>query len=324
METLPKGNNLIQSQNQRQRIRFSIRTSLAILILFLTTACVSSNSYPIRTGVIEETKINGEESDTNRLSKLSFEQLLLKGNAYLQNGNLQLAKLHYQKAIDIQPKSATATIGLGKAFYREGKIDNAAELFESSLKLEPDNVKALTLLGITARQQGDIKKSLEVLTRAYDLDSNNPQVLTELAITNDHLGERLSYSESLYQKVTELLSNSAAAHNNLGFNYLLQGRHQDAIKALSRALVLAPENFRARNNLGAAYLLDDQPEKALRLFQSTVGLAAAYNNLGYIQMTRGNYSSAEKAFKKALQINPSFYVRAQQNLDSLEQTNRDF
>jgi tetratricopeptide (TPR) repeat protein len=227
--------------------------------------------------------------------------------------------LHYEKALSKKPESATAAVGLSNMLVLEGKLETAQQLLERTLENDDNNVAALTLMGHIARNQGDLDRSLEFLTTAYQNAPKNLEVLTELAITNDHMGqERLTYAEPLYKKVISLKPRSSAAHNNLGFNYLLQGRHQDAARIFNKALTLDPSNKRAKNNLGAAYLLNNQTDEALKLFQDTVGQAAAYNNLGYILMTQGNLEQAEKAFKKALQLNPSFYVRAQENLEQLD------
>lgn len=292
------------------------------MTLSLVTACSSKTPYPIGAKVIETHELRDKKESPNKLANLSYEQLIRKGDVYLQNDNLQLAKLHYRKAVEKQPKSMPAILGFSKILYREGKVNETAKFLERALESDPGNISALVLLGMAQRRQGNLDDSLRILIKAYEVNPQDPKVLTELAITNDYIGqERLTYAEPLYKKVIQLIPDSSAAHNNLGFNYLLQGRHQDAIKAFNKALAFVPDNQRAKNNLGAAYLLNQQPDKAIKLFQGTVGLAAAYNNLGYIYMTRGDLRSAEQAFKKALQLNPSFYVRAQQNLNILEQMN---
>lgn len=297
-----------------------IKVLFFVVAALSISACAAKKQYPVSTKVIDANELKPAKDSPDRLANLPYDQLVRKGDAYLQNDNRQLASLHYRKALEKKPESIAASVGLSKTLLGDGKVDEAAILLEKALASSPDNVSALLLLGVANRQQGDFDASLLRLTKAYELQPQDTAVLTELAITNDHVGqERLTYAEPLYKKVTQLKPNSAAAHNNLGFNYLLQGRQQDAIKSLTKALSLAPDNDRAKNNLGAAYLLDQQPDKAIKLFQGTVGLAAAYNNLGYIYMTRGDLTSAEQAFKKALQLNPAFYVRARQNLDILEQ-----
>lgn len=291
---------------------------LSLLTTLLASGCASKTQYTHATRPSLQ-EISSEKDPSYKIANLSYDQLILKADAYRKNDNRRLASLHYRKALDKKPESMVATIGLSKLLVREGKSEEAFQLLAKALENDESNVPALLLMGSIARDHGDLTGSLEMLTKAYANSPSDPEVITELAITNDHIGqERLTYAEPLYKKVISIKPHSSAAHNNLGFNYLLQGRHADAVKAFNRALVLAPDNKRAKNNLAAAYLLNKQKDEALKLFQNTVGLSAAYNNLGYILMTRGDWPQAEKAFKKALQLNPSFYVRAQENLEQLE------
>ena len=300
------------------RIRFVASFFLLGAAALLFPGCASKPEYTIKPKVsVQDASL--ETDPAGKITNLSYDQLIAKADLYLRNANSRLAELHYRKALDIEPESTEALIGLSNLFVREGQLEKASKHLEIALDNNPANAQALLLMGIVSRNRGDLERSLEWLGNASEQLPANTQILTEMAITNDHMGqERLTYAEHLYKRVISLKPNSSAAHNNLGFNYLLQGRNNDAVKSFSKALALNPDNQRAKNNLGAAYLLIRQPAKALKLFQDTVGLAAAYNNLGYIEMVRGNRNEAERAFKKALQLNPSFYVRAQQNLERLE------
>jgi Flp pilus assembly protein TadD len=121
----------------------------------------------------------------------------------------------------------------------------------------------------------------------------------------------------LHQKFLALQPDQQTGFNNLGFNYLLQGRYSEAIPFFSKALAIDPANMRTKNNLATAFLLNNEEVRALQLFENTLGKPAAYNNIGYLYMTQGSWDKAEKAFRKALELNPVFYMRAQQNLERL-------
>jgi tetratricopeptide (TPR) repeat protein len=260
-----------------------------------------------------------ESQEKPQIDKLPYAELLKRGKYYLKNDNTRLAQLHYSVALKQNPDSADALSGLGAVLYKENKISEAARTFHQALEKDPDNVTALLYLGKISREETDFTNSLKWLEKAAELSPNNPEILTELAITNDSIGqERLVFAEPLYQKVVKLLPHLSASYNNLGFNYLLQGRYAEAIDTFSKALSIDPNNRRTKNNLATAFLLIDKQDKALALFEDTVGKAAAYNNLGYILMTQGHWDQAEAAFKKALNYNPSFYLRAQQNLERLK------
>jgi tetratricopeptide (TPR) repeat protein len=84
-------------------------------------------------------------------------------------------------------------------------------------------------------------------------------------------------------------------------------------------LNLDPRNKKAQNNLATAFLLNGEDGKAIQIFENSVGKAAAYNNVGFLYMSKGLYDKAQKAFEEALAVNPVFYVKAHQNLKRLSQ-----
>ena len=75
-------------------------------------------------------------------------------------------------------------------------------------------------------------------------------------------------------------------------------------------------------NLALAYALSGEPGKALQLFGVSVGKAAAYNNVGYLLMVQNHVQDAELALARALEANPLFYARANENLELLETMRR--
>ena len=84
----------------------------------------------------------------------------------------------------------------------------------------------------------------------------------------------------------------------------------DAIDAYERAVQLAPKDYVARSQLGSLYIRAGFLAEATEAFQfiyqnadDTVMYAIASGNLGVIDMTRGDFESAELHFNEALQFN---------------------
>jgi Flp pilus assembly protein TadD len=300
--------------------RLITKSLLFIGILFLCSCTTTVNSNKSYFDKSKQTRVDEkQEEPQSKIAQLPYPELIGKGRDYLKNGNTQLARLHFTFALKKKPESAEALVGLGTIYHMDNQIAQSRELFHLALEKEPNNTRAMLFLGKIAREEGDLTSSLQWLNKANERKPEDAEILTELAITNDTIGqEHLVYAEPLYRKIIELRPQLAAARNNLGFNLLLQGRYLEAIETFSKALALDPRNSRTKNNLATAYLLNNEKEKALTLYEGAVGKAAAYNNLGYINMTQGNWEQAEKAFKKALATNPVFYSKAQQNLERLK------
>lgn len=281
---------------------------------FLLSGCTSHQQVGQQTQPIVESETWDREGE---LSQLKYGELLQRGNYYLTQDNLQLAKLHFTMAAKERPRSAPAYTGLGKIFSRKEQYENSKKAFDKALESDPLYKPALIAAGRLHRARDSYSEAIELLSRARKHYPEDPEVLTELAIAYDMTG-RESKAESLYKKVVDLNPEDASSYNNLGFNYLLQEKYQEAADELQQALKLQPENDRIRNNLATACALNGNEERAYQLLVKTIGEAGAYNNIGYFYMVRGMWEKAEQTFKQALSVNPVFYSRAKENLKHLQ------
>jgi len=291
--------------------------------VFLFGCSSSSMNSNMKTMKIDSPVVQGpppvskKSPEDSILNERSVEELLKTGDTLMQKDNQQMATLYYAMAAKKDPASPRAQVGLGQISLMQGDQDKAQNYFRNALKSDPQNVGALLGLGKISRNKAEYGKAIDYFNQALSIDPEGARILTELAITYDLMGQE-TLSEPLYAKVSELFPYLPSAHNNLGFNYLLQGRYPEAITSFQRALALAPNNHRTQNNLGTAYALSGQEDLALDMFERSVGKPEAYNNLGFIYMTQGDWDKAEAAFQKALNLKPSFYPRAYENLERLK------
>jgi len=288
--------------------------TVTFLLLFLCS-CTSTIQPQTRPAELSSPPIELKD-DESRLKNLSLEELVQNGNSYLSNSDDQWARLHFAAALEKEPNSVAALTGLGEILRRKGELNTARTTFGKALAIDGQYLPALLATARVSRAQGDNAGAMTFLNQALASSPDEIAVLTEMAMVHDSLGQE-TQAEPLYAKVVALSPELAFGYNNLGLNYLLQERHADAIATFSRAMSLDPGNRRTMNNLAVAYALYGDEETALQLFEKAGGKAAAYNNIGYIYMTKGMWDKAEQAFTHALDLNPRFYLRAQENLDRL-------
>lgn len=299
--------------------RFITITALSIVAVatLALSGCAKSQLPPIRADLPLSSGAQLSPDESRRMENLSTEELLQRGKLTLANGDFQLAAVYFSTALNKEPQSVPARLGLGQAALAAGDSSSARTLIEEVLSVVPDSVPALTARGRILSASGQLDGAIADFTHALQKAPDNTTALTELAMTYDRMPERVVEAEPLYRKVLELSPDSAAARNNLGFNYLLQGRAEEAVTILSGALALDTKNPRILANLATAYLLKGDQGRALQIFRQTVGEAEAYNNIGYLYMTQSRWDEAEKAFRKALELSPRYYVRAGANLERL-------
>jgi len=259
-------------------------------------------------------KSSGESS----LAQKNPEDLVNAGFAYLAAGNTELAQMHFVYALKRAPKLAAAFTGLAAIDYRQGDYPAALVKYQTAEELQSGYLDAIIGQAQCYRQMGKLSEANSQVSRAMKIAPNDLRVINELAINYDLQGEEI-IAARLYQEIATKAPDQAAPFNNIGVNFLAQGKYAEAIVNLSKAYLLNENDARISNNLAMAYALYGQEAQALKLFTKTVGEASAWNNLGYLYSTQGHYEDAERALQKALELNPKFYGRAQENLDRLDQ-----
>ena len=87
-----------------------------------------------------------------------------------------------------------------------------------------------------------------------------------------------------------------------------------AAESFNTALKIDPSNRTAQNNLGLALFKMGKHEDALEAFTKGSGEASAQNNMGCLYMSEKDYEKAIRAFEKAIDLNPAYYDKANENL----------
>lgn len=107
------------------------------------------------------------------------------------------------------------------------------------------------------------------------------------------------------------------AYNNLGYDFYLQGRGEEAMDYYRKATELNSQNPNPHNNLGLAHFQKGRLDEAISEYQKAIELnpnsAEAYNNLGMALFQKGATDNAMASYRNALAINPDF-AHAHHNL----------
>ena len=207
------------------------------------------------------------------------EGTLRKAEKLLRQGKIDLAIAEYRAVIEDQPSDWNTANALGDLYFRAGQIDKAVAeynkiaehlggegffskavaLYKKILKIKPDEEKAMWHLGsISARQgllvearsqyqtlaerrrtRGDVRGEAEVRVRLGDLDGAD--VDTRLA------GARARVALGDAKTAIDRLKHAAADLRD-------KGKDADALRLLTEAAQLSPEDTDLRRLLMQAYM----------------------------------------------------------------------
>ena len=229
---------------------------------------------------------------------LTVDQMLQRGVAAHNAGNLQEAERLYRATLQVQPKHPEANHNLGLIAVSMNQSGVALPLFKSAIDVNP-NIEQFWLSYIEAliaeRQFGKAKLALKKGTKK-GLAKNKLRALKQ----------KLA---SVKAGKAPLQTPSQAEINSLLEHYQ-NGRHADAEKLAISMTQEFPENQFAWKVLGALLGKKGMKAEALNAAQKAVQLvpqdADAHNNLGIKLKELGRLGEAEASLRQAIALKSDF------------------
>lgn len=257
-----------------------------------------------------------KETELKNLPEMSAEDHDRLGDRYLSQGNVVIAFVEFQKALELKPTLVRTRYKLGRLYLSRGLTEDALRCFEIIEKQEPRNALAFLGKGLVYFRKGEKRSAEEQLNFAVKLDGSLWQAHAFLGLLYD---DQKQFEKALTHYRQGLLINpkSAVLYNNLGMSCYLKGDYVSSANAYVKALEIDPSIRKTYNNLGLSLSRLGRHEEALEAFKRGNDEAGAYNNMGYVYITEQNYREAANALKKAIELNPQFYARARENLESV-------
>ncbi len=290
------------------------RAVLFLALVALLPGCVSRN-------VNDNFKefAYGKDTELN----LDAEKHLKIAKGYSERGNHEMAFVHLGKAQEKQPGNIEIRVLKGELLTVKGQDELALNEFLAVLKQHSEHARANQGAGTIYFRAGLFDEAESHLSVAVAGDSSLWKAHNYLGILYDRRGEYDRASESFNKALTlHDGKDSAAILNNLGVVEIARKNFEQAAFSLSQALQKGGASPRTYNNLGLALTRMNRRDEALEAFRYGGGEFKAYNNLGYVLLSGGQPREAIPYFERALELSPSYYTVAAENLKRARMASR--
>jgi tetratricopeptide (TPR) repeat protein len=244
---------------------------------------------------------------------------LLLGQAYLAKASpdyVAEAKAEFQQARDLDPAEPLASFYIAKIDLDLGRLAPAERELRAALERKPAEHYLLALLAETRRRQGQAKEAVTLATQAIGAGPDALPVHYYRALARRDLGDNAGALDDL-RVVLETPFANAETWTAAGEIHLGAGRLTDAEVALRRAVSLDPKRAESRLPLARLFrrskrytealaeldAVESAPQLSSPYYQKLLG-GAAFER-GLILAERGNEDGAEKAFRRAVEIDPA-------------------
>ncbi len=246
------------------------------------------------TKAIESRFNNGSD-----LLKRTFLFIQLKRYEKAQS-DLNLLKARFPRHIGVH-------YAQGALYFNQKKLPEAQESLELVLEGNNDEMLAIFYLGATHFLQGNHEQAKEYLSRFVTVVPNHipgRMLLAQIKLSDQEFVE----VEALVRPVLKFQSENISALNTLANALIYQGKTDEAIMLLERAVELQPEEASARMRLGVGLLSKGENEQGFKNLESAIEIDPQFQQadimlvLNYLR--RNDLVGAQKAAKSFVSRQP--------------------
>lgn len=272
--------------------------------------------------------------------------LLQQASQKLEKYDLGSAMSLYREALQIDPDSGAAAMGLAMVLNRNSQAGEALpilrRIWAALSVLEPkapseQMAAVLAQMGLAQQQLGQVADALASYRQAARLVSsedlnrrikqleplaNSPVPVQQLILHARQLHQSRQLEEAVrtYRAALQLQADSAESLHGMALALRDLRSVDEALPLLQKATVLAPDRAEYFNDLGMLFQDKGDYTKAISFHNRAIKLfpnfSWAYINLGVAHKRLGQNKEAVTAYVQALQINPNS-PEAHNNLGNL-------
>ncbi|MHC4911804.1 MAG: sulfatase-like hydrolase/transferase [Planctomycetota bacterium] len=160
-----------------------------------------------------------------------------------EQGDLDRAVSHLNRAIEVRPDVAKLQHYLGTVLTEQGKFDQGAEHFEKSLQLNPNEFLVHQDLAAVFYKQKKFDQAITHLTEALRLRPDSDKTVRRIG---DALAEKGNFRQATkyFQQAVDMNPQDMENHSKLASALEFQGRYDEAAKQLRTGIRIMSENGR--------------------------------------------------------------------------------
>ena len=192
------------------------------------------------------------------------------GSLLAQEGRLEEAIEHFQRALRYKPGYPEAHFFLGHTFDQQDRLEEAVVEYQKALRFKPMQEQTHIFLAITLAKQKRSEEAISHYLAALKLNPDSAVTHNNLARIYHTLG-KFDAAVEHYNSALRVNPTLAIAHNNLGILLLQKGNLAEGSRHLREALRLKPKNPETEFNLALALNQQQKWGEAAVLFKKNIG-----------------------------------------------------
>ncbi|MCG8359128.1 MAG: PEP-CTERM system TPR-repeat protein PrsT [Kiloniellales bacterium] len=224
-----------------------------------------------------------------------------------QDQNHDLARLHADRVLEIQPADTPSLLIAGAASYSLGRYEQALRYLNALIERVPSHQTGLRILAATRLKLGEFDAAISNLVPVTNETTGDAQLFAAVGSAAVLRGDFQS-GHGLFERAVALEPDNIAARMNLGLTRIGLGDAEQGLADLERAFNLDHTNVLAATHLFNAYYqqknYDAAIEVARKLQEALPESTQGFNLAGVAYAGKGDNAAAEALFRKAFEVKP--------------------
>ncbi len=238
---------------------------------------------------------------------MTAEAHLARGLVLRDRGDNVGAMRCYDRAIQLDPKLASAYQNRAITYVDRGQLDAALTDLDSAIRCDPRNADLFSTRGLIKAKLRRYVVALADLKRAIELDLRKADYHTTRAMIQQWRGD-FAAARRGYDRAIQLDPRLANAYNNRGLLRMVRGDVRGGLADVDRAIQLDPRRGNFHGNRGTALFQLGRNQQALAAYSLAIRLdsraAKSFLARGVLRTKLKDYSGALADFAKALAVAP--------------------
>lgn len=209
-------------------------------------------------------------------------------SAAFASGSFEEAARIYERAIEKDPKSSSAYLGLASAYLEMGQLSRAEFALNRARDLDGRNPEVLNELGNLNLRRFQPEKAIGFFDDALRRDRHNLSAFTGKAVSLDFLS-RHTEAQAVYRQALAVYPTNFVLLSNYALSQALSGQIGAGLAIMEELLRDPDQGETVRSNMAIAYSLAGRPRDARTMLEGTMGGAELEKTLARYAKIHDNY-----------------------------------
>jgi cellulose synthase operon protein C len=191
------------------------------------------------------------------------------GHLQFQAKNNGTARAEFERAIQLDSKQVQAYLGLARIYQAENQTDTAIGQYQKALELQPKSAFLMTMIGNLYIDR-DLEIARKYFQRALDVDPNFTVALANMAWVDALEGKDLDVALGMAQKAKSQMPELVSITDTLAWVMYKKGNYSGAVPLLEEAVKKAPNSAEFHYHLGMTLIAAGQKDKGRNQLQAAL------------------------------------------------------